>query len=66
LSHYLTQFFEFRNLQTEQQTIAQPFAMLVQNILELPDNPERTTCLRKILEARDCALRAKIFKIEKY
>lgn len=63
MSHYLAQFFEFRNLPTEQQTIAQPFAMLVQNILELPDNPERTNCLRKLLEARDCALRAKVFKV---
>lgn len=61
--NYLAQFFEFRNLPTEQQTIAQPFAMLVQNILELPDNPERTMALRKLLEARDCALRAKQFKV---
>ncbi len=63
MSHYLGQFFEFRHLPTDQQMIVQPFAMLVQNILELPDNPERTTCLRKLIEARDCALRAKTFKV---
>ena len=24
----------------------------------LPDNPEKTACLRKLLEAKDCAVRA--------
>jgi hypothetical protein len=61
--HYLAQFFEFRHLPPHLQEIAQPFAVLVQKILTtLPDNPERTTALRKMLEARDCSLRASIFK----
>jgi hypothetical protein len=28
----------------------------------LPSNPERTMVLRKLLEAKDCAVRAKLFK----
>lgn len=46
------------------QAICKPFAHLVQMILELPDNPERTHALRKVLEARDCAMRASVFKVE--
>lgn len=60
--HYLAQFFEFRHLPKELQEVSQPFAVLVQKVLELPDNPERTTALRKLLEAKDCAVRAKIYK----
>ena len=65
MAHYLTQFFEFRGLTKELAEIAQPYALLVQKILELcPENPERTTALRKLLESRECALRAKVFKTE--
>ena len=28
----------------------------------LPSNPERTAGLRKLLEAKDCAVRAELFK----
>lgn len=30
-------------------------------IKELPRNPERTVALRKLLEAKDCAVRAKLY-----
>lgn len=62
--HYLTQFFEFRHMSHDMQHVCQPFAVLVQHVLSLPDNPERTACLRKILEAKDCATRASVFKVE--
>lgn len=63
--HYLAQFFEFRHLPRELAEVSQPFAVLVQKILDnCPDNPERTTALRKLLEAKDCAVRSKIFKAE--
>ena len=64
MQHYLAQFFEFRHLPKDLQEITQPFAMLVQRVLELPDNPERSSCLRKLLEAKDCAVRSKQFRIE--
>lgn len=28
----------------------------------LPDNPEKTTAIRKLLEAKDCAVRALLFE----
>ena len=31
-------------------------------VAELPRNPERTVALRKLLEARDCAMRAAVMK----
>jgi hypothetical protein len=31
-------------------------------ILDLPRNPERTVALRKLMEARDCAMRAAVMK----
>lgn len=62
--HYLAQFFEFRHLSPDMKHVTQPFAVLVQHVLSLPDNPERTACLRKILEAKDCAMRAYTFKVE--
>ena len=64
MNNYLTQFFEFRHLSPNLQEVCQPFAMLVERVLKLPHNPERTVCLRKILEAKDCAVRASQFKPE--
>ncbi len=33
-------------------------------MIDLPDSPELTSCLRKLLEAKDCAVRAMVFKID--
>lgn len=36
---------------------------MAKNIVEtLPQNPERTVALRKLLEAKDCAVRSLAFK----
>jgi hypothetical protein len=60
---YLMQFFEYAHLPEHLQQISQPFGELAKQIQEtLPDNPEKTTALRKLLEAKDCAVRAKLFK----
>jgi hypothetical protein len=41
--------------------VSMQFAMLATNIVEtLPRNPERTVALRKLLEAKDAAVRARI------
>lgn len=50
----LLQFFEFAHLPPHLQAVSQP----------LPDNPEKTVALRKLLEAKDCAARAVLFKQE--
>jgi hypothetical protein len=63
--HYLRQFFAYDHLRPELQGVSQGFAELAGEIDEtLPENPEKTTALRKLLEAKDCAVRAVLFKGE--
>ncbi len=60
---YLMQFFEFAHLPPHLQEVSQSFYTLATHIVAvLPDNPERTVALRKLLEAKDCAVRARLFK----
>lgn len=59
----LLQFFEFTHLPPHLQAVSRPFGELaVKLVFELPRNPERTVALRKLLEAKDCAVRALLFK----
>jgi hypothetical protein len=59
----LLQFFEFGQLPAALQLVSIPFSALAHSLVEtLPRNPERTTALRKLLEAKDCAVRAVLFK----
>ena len=63
MKEYLLQFFAYQHLPAHLQTISKPFGDLANQIAEtLPRNPERTTALRKLLEAKDCAVRAQLFK----
>lgn len=60
-NEFLLQFFEFAHLPEHLRVVSQPFAELAQAMVKgLPRNPERTTMLRKLLEAKDCAVRAKL------
>lgn len=64
---YLLQFFEYKHLPPHLQEVSQPFHLLAHQLAEnLPANPESTTALRKLLEAKDCAVRAVIFKSESH
>jgi hypothetical protein len=59
----LLQFFAFAHLPEKLQGISKPFGELAEKIVaELPKNPERTVALRKLLEAKDCAVRAVLYK----
>lgn len=59
----LLQFFAYEHLPAHLQEHSKPFADLAHKLCEtLPSNPERTTALRKLLEAKDCAVRARLFK----
>jgi hypothetical protein len=61
--HYLRQFFAYEHLPAHLQKVSAPFGELARFIDEqLPSNPEATTALRKLLEAKDCAVRALLFK----
>lgn len=57
-NEFLLQFFAFDHLPPHLAAVSGPFGKLAEKIVaELPRNPERTTALRKLLEAKDCAVR---------
>jgi hypothetical protein len=59
----LMQFFEYAHLPEHLQAVSKPFGELAAQIeATLPGNPEKTVALRKLLEAKDCAVRAVLFK----
>jgi hypothetical protein len=63
MSEPLLQFFQYDHLKPELQVVSVPFFDLANTlVLSLPRNPERTTALRKLLEAKDCAVRAALYK----
>jgi len=63
MNEYLLQFFAYEHLPENLKTVSRPFGELAHRIADnLPRNPERTTALRKLLEAKDCAVRAMLFK----
>lgn len=60
-SEPILQFFEFKHLPNELQLVSSRFHRLALELVEgLPRNPERTVALRKLLEAKDAAVRAKL------
>ena len=59
----MLQFFGWSQLPSELGRISRLFSELAEDIVaQLPRNPERTVALRKLLEAKDCAVRALIYK----
>lgn len=62
-NNFLLQFFSYEHLPAHLQKVSRPFGELAQTLADtLPPNAERTTALRKLLEAKDCAVRAVIAK----
>lgn len=60
---HIAQFFAFGHLPPHLQAVSAPFAALAAGIVrDLPRNPERTVALRKLLEAKDAAVRALVAK----
>lgn len=61
----MMQFFGYAHLPEHLQAASKPFHDLAAHIVEtVPSNPERTVALRKLLEAKDCAVRARIYKAD--
>jgi len=54
----ILKFFECSHLPPRLQIIVQPFTELAFTIVSGPQNAETTVALRKLLEAKDCAVRA--------
>lgn len=53
------QYFEFKHLPKHLQTVSKPFGLLALQMNNLlPDGPEKSAGLRKLLEAKDCMVRA--------
>lgn len=61
----MMQFFAYAHLPVHLQALSRPFCGMAAGIITtLPRNPERTACLRKLLEAKDCAVRARLYVAE--
>ena len=57
---HIIQIFAYEHLPPHLQAVSRPFCELAKDILALPRNPERTVALRKLLESKDAAVRAKL------
>jgi len=57
----LLSFFVYKHLPPHLQLISKPFADLAADMMQkLPESPERMAGLRKLLEAKDCFVRANL------
>lgn len=57
------QFFAYDHLPDKLKEVSRPFGVLALQLADtLPQNAELTVALRKLLEAKDCAVRALLFK----
>jgi hypothetical protein len=55
----LLRFFSYEHLPENLQEVSKPLADLAEHVAyRLPDRPEKTAGLRKLLEAKDCFVRA--------
>lgn len=60
-TEHLLRYFEWSHLPERLQGFSAPFAELAREIVDsLPDGPELTAGLRKLLEAKDCIVRAAV------
>lgn len=61
----ILQFFAFDHLPAHLQAVSGDFCQLAHALVAtLPRNPERTVALRKLLEAKDAAVRARLYTDE--
>lgn len=63
MGDHILQFFAYDHLPEKLREVSKPFGDLARQIAEtLPQNPERTVALRKLLESKDAAVRAALAK----
>lgn len=59
----ILQFFRHEHLPPHLSEVSRPFGAMARDLVEvLPRNPERSATLRKLLEAKDAAVRALLFE----
>lgn len=57
----IMKYFEFGHLPEHLQAVSKPFGELAENLnADLPDGAEKSAGLRKLLEAKDCMVRASL------
>jgi len=57
----IMKYFSYSHLPEKLQTISRPIGELAERLdSELPDGPEKSAGLRKLLEAKDCFVRANL------
>lgn len=56
----ILKYFAYDHLPKNLQEISKPFCELARLIEQYPMNPERSVALRKLLEAKDAAVRANL------
>jgi len=62
----MLQFFQYSHLPPNLQEASKPFCDLAYKLVDkYPMNPERTVALRKLLEAKDAAVRTLLYKDER-
>lgn len=60
---HIMQFFAWQHLPAHLAEVSKPFGDLAEQLVAtLPRNPERTVALRKLLESKDAAVRARVAK----
>lgn len=63
MREHIEQFFSYQHLPPHLAEVSKPFGDLAGWMLDnLPRNPERTVALRKLLESKDAAVRARLAK----
>jgi lipopolysaccharide biosynthesis regulator YciM len=60
---HVLKFFEYAHLPPHLQAISKPFCELATAVAAQSDNAETTVALRKLLEAKDAAVRAALLEI---
>lgn len=57
----ILRYFHYSHLPAQLQAVSKPFCDLARTMVDqLPRNAERSAGLRKLLEAKDCAIRANV------
>jgi len=64
---HLLQFFTYAHLPSHLSSVSAPFSALANAIAsQVPGNAEKTAALRKLLESKDCAVRAVVADVGAY
>lgn len=61
MANSIMKYFEYEHLPAHLQEVSKPIGDLAKEMdKSLPDGPEKSAGLRKLLEAKDCLVRAKL------